>query len=276
MDFPWYAENYKDIVNFFLGYRQKRRPRGVVKKLADRLSCHPTFISQVLNNHSDFSLEQGYEISDYFMFSYEQRDYFLTLVLKDRAGNKKLRQYYQEKIETILETKRDLSPKSQPEVNSLGSLEFEYYSQWIYQLTHALTQIDSLQTLPALTKFLGFTSEEVSFILSRLETMGLLKKENNRWVSGKNFMHLSKSSILIRQLHSTWKNKILSDLQTQTNLEGTRYSGVITVTEKDYQKIRDILTDAINQIRKKVEDSTSEVPCLLSLDLYKILNTTNK
>ncbi len=276
MDFPWYAENYKDIVNYFLGYRQKRRPRGVIKKLADRLRCHPTFISQVLNNHSDFSLEQAYEISDYFSFSIEQRDYFLTLVLKDRAGNKNLKRYYQEKIETILETKRDLSPKNPPEVNSLGSLEFEYYSQWIYQLIHALTQIDSLQTLSALTKFLGFNSVEVSYVLSRLETMGLVKKESNRWVSGKNFMHLSKNSVLIRQLHSTWKSKISADLQVQSSLEGTRYSGVLTVTEKDYQKIRDILTATMGQIRKKVEESTAEEPCLLSLDFYKISNMTNK
>jgi uncharacterized protein (TIGR02147 family) len=270
MDFDWTSDSYREVVNRCLGYREKRRPRGVIKSLADALRCHPTFIAQVLKERADFSPEQGYEICQHFSFSNEQREFFLTLLMRDRAGTAALKEHYHKKLIHILEVRRDLRPDSPLNVRQSGSFELEYFGNWIYQTVHALTQIQRFQTVTEIAKALALSTVEVKAILDRLEAMGLVKKDKSAWKSTLNSLHLAKDSHCIRYLHSTWKTKLLADLQRRSTMEGTRYSGLITVTEKDYHKVRDVLVNAIKDIRKIVEASSSEGAYVLSLDCYEI------
>lgn len=270
MDLDWTASSYREIINDCLGYRNKRRPRGVIKKLADSLRCHSTFIAQVLNGRADFSAEQGLEISRHFAFSPDQQEFFLTLLLRDRSGTKTLKEYYQKKLDYIHESRRDLKSKVQPKEDLSGAFEAEYFGNWIYQAAHALTQVDRYQSAAALSKVLGRSIEEIGSILLRLQTMDLVKQHGTSWESTLTSLHLSKDSPFIRALHTGWKTKLLTDLQTATMLEGTHYSGVITVTSKDYERVRDVLVKSIADIRKVVEGSTSENAYVLSLDCYKM------
>ncbi len=270
MDVNWAAESYREVVNECLGYRRQRRPRGVIKKLADSLRCHPTFIAQVLNERADFSPEQGFELCRHFLFSSEEQEFFLTLLMRDRAGTVALKGHYQQRLNQILEAKRDLKPRTQVEEGRSGSFEAEYFGNWIYQAVHALTQIQRFQSAAGISKALGLSVGEVRAVLKRLETMGLVEGGKSSWKSTLNSLHLSKDSHFIRNLHSTWKVKMLADLQNRTAIEGTKYSGLITVTEKDYHKVRDVLVKAISDVRKIVEASASEGAYIVSLDCYKI------
>lgn len=270
MEFDWNAVEYREIINDYLGYRTARRPRGAIKSLAEKLRCHPTFISQVLKNQADFSLEQAYELCEYFSFSKEEQDLFLNLVLRDRAGTKGLKNYYQEKIDKILEGRRDLKPNAQLSSTSVGGpTEAEYFGNWIYQAIHAMTQIENFQSHQAIAKALNLSEEEVKAVLERLRQMDLVIREKSLWKSTVNSLHLPKDSYFIRYLHSTWKSKILADLHSGRPIDGTRFSGIITVTEKDYQKARDVLVKAIGDVRKIVESSTPGGLYVLSIDCYK-------
>jgi uncharacterized protein (TIGR02147 family) len=269
MEFNWLADSYREIINQCLGYKLKRRPRGAIMKLASALQCHPTFIAQVLNEKSNLSLEQGQALSEYFQFSKQEQEYFFLLLQKERAGTQALKRYFQDQLQRILEEKRDLRPKLTTERPSLGAFEVEYFSNWIYQTVHGLTQIPKFQTVQTLSKFLNLNSEELKFILSRLALMNLVTNEKNLWKCTKNSLHLPKDSPFIRNLHSTWKTKIITDLQSQLKKEGTQFSGIIAVSEKDYQKIRDLLVKTLESIRNITETSVAENLYLLSLDCYK-------
>ena len=270
MEFNWSAENYRNIINDYLGYRNNRRPRGAVKGLAEKIRCHPTFIAQVLKERADFSPEQGFEICNYFSFSADQQDFFLTILMRDRSGTECLKQHFQEKLNFILEAKRDISPKQEASDKLLNVYESEYFGNWFYQAIHASTQITSSQTIPTIARSLNLQTKEVKAVMARLQIMGLVTNEKTLWKSTQNSLHLSKDSHFVRYLHATWKAKLLSDLQSKSVIEGTRYSGLITVTEKDYQKVRDVLVNSIGQIRKIVENSNSEGAYILSLDCYKL------
>ena len=63
---------------------------------------------------------------------------------------------------------------------------------------------------------------------------------------------------------------MLSDLQNRPLIDSTRYSGIITVNDKDFLKVRDVLVNAIKEIRKIVEKSVPDHPHILSLDCYKL------
>ncbi len=272
MEFNWNARNYRQIINENLGYRNQRRPRGVIKKLADRLRCHSTFIAQVLSEKADFSPEQGLEVCLYFDFTPDQQDFFMTLLLHERAGTQTLKDLYRKKIESLQELRRDLKPKNQDKkkVGNLELFESEYFGNWLYQAVHSLIMIPRFQSVTNISRALERTIEEVSAVLVRLELMGLVKKEKSNWKSTLNSLHLAKESPFIRNLHVSWKTKILTDLHRAAVLEGTHYSGIITVTEKDYQKVREILAKAISDIRKVVESSDAENPYVLSLDCFQM------
>ncbi len=270
MEFNWNAKTYREIINSYLGYRKERRPRGVIKQLAARLRCHSTFISQVLSERADFSLEQGIEFCRHYQFNLDEQEYFLTLLARDRAGTPALRDYQQRKIDELLEKHRDLRPKLQSIENSLAAFEGEYFGNWTYQATHALTQIERYQTTHAISRVLGLSSDEVTAILGRLKIMNLVTSERMKWRSLKDSLHLPKDSPYLRPLRISWKAKLLSDLQSKLEMEGTRYTGVVTVSEKDYQKIRDILVRALGDIRQTVEKSVPEEAHVLSIDCYKM------
>ncbi|MBK8202700.1 MAG: DUF4423 domain-containing protein [Bdellovibrionales bacterium] len=235
MEFNFSATSHREIINDYLGYRKKRRPRGVIRKLSDSLRCHPTFIAQVLNEHADFSPEQAYEICRHFSFSNDQQN-FLTLHLRDRAGTAGLKEYYQQKINRLLELKRDLRPKKQAKEIRSGAFESEYFGNWIYQAVHALTQIPRLQSASTLAKTLAISVEEVKSILIRLETMGLVKNEKSVWKSTLDSLHLSKDSPLFVTCTPPGKQNCLRICNEIQKIEGTRYSGLITVTEKIIRK----------------------------------------
>ncbi|OFZ31121.1 MAG: hypothetical protein A2622_00520 [Bdellovibrionales bacterium RIFCSPHIGHO2_01_FULL_40_29] len=270
MEFIWSAKSYREIINYGLGYRKERRPRGAVKQFAEYLRCHSTFISQVLNERAEFSPEQGIESCRYFQLKSDEQEFFLTLLARDRAGTPVLRDYYQNKIDELLEKHRDLGPKLQIKETTLDAFEGEYFSNWTYQATHALVQIERYRTANAIAEVLGLSSIEVMAILNRLKVMNLVTSERTGWRSLKDSIHLSKDSPYIRQLRVTWKTKLLSDLQSKIEMEGTRYTGVITVSDKDYQKIRDILIGALGEIRQTVEKSNPEEAHVLSIDCYKL------
>jgi uncharacterized protein (TIGR02147 family) len=270
MEFNWNARNYREIINDYLGYREVRRPRGVVKALSERLKCHPTFIAQVLSEKTNFSLEQGLEVCGHFSFSEEETSFFLALIHRDRAGTVNLRKHFQKKIDQMLEHRMDLKSRFGAEDTGLFEHEIEYFGSWMYQAIHALTQISGQQSATSLAKTLKLPINEVSEILSRLEKMSLVRKEKSTWMSTKNFLHLSKNSRTVRLLHLTWKGKIFADLQTRNPDEGTHYSGILTVAEKDYSKVRSILVDALGKIRQTVELSSSEKGYALSIDCYEL------
>ncbi len=270
MEFDWVAKNYRDIVNTCLGYRSQRRPRGAIKHLSERLRCHSTFISQVLKGNAEFSAEQGLEICEHFQFSRLQQDFFLHLLARDRAGTLSLKKYYQNKLDLLIEESRDLKPKASQENYTLGSFESEYFGNWVYQAVHACTQIEKLQTANAISNELSLAVSETSAVMNRLEVMGLIKADRGQWHSTQHSLHLSKDSPYIRYMRMTWKAKQLSDLQNSSHVEGTRYNGVITVAEEDYQAVRAVLVKALSEIRIIVMASKPENVYLLSMDCYKI------
>lgn len=270
MEFAWDAESYRDIINSCLGYRQSRRPRGAIKKLADHLRCHPTFISQVLNTRAHLSLEQAFDLSDHFGFSDRERDFFIHMLIRDRAGKTSLRVFFQKKIDQLLEEKRDLRPQQQNLELLPSNYEAEYFGNWVYQVIHALTQLPAAHTPAQISKAIGLNAQDVTIILQRLENMRLVKKGKSGWQSTIDSLHLPKDSHLIRSLHTSWKVKILSDIQHNPKIDGTRYSGVITVSEKDSNTVRDILVEALSRIRKIVANSKAENAYTLSIDFYKL------
>lgn len=269
MEFDWSAKGYRDIVNGFLGIVNERRPRGAIKALSEALECHSTFIALVLKGNADFSLEQAMKVCEHYRLSTQETEFFICLLQRDRAGTLPLKGFFQKQLNQLLENRMDIKKRLKSKELELSQKEVTYFNNWIYQAVHAATQIDG-QSSASISKFLKVPEDEVKSVLAHLESMALVQKEKSTWASTNNFLHLSKDSSLIRQLHLTWKTKILADLQSGQPFEGAHYSGAITLSESDYRKVREMLIESLSRIRSVTQKSTSEKVCILSMDCYEL------
>lgn len=269
MEFNWDAKGYRDIVNSFLGVVNERRPRGAIKALSEALGCHSTFIALVLKGNADFSLEQAMKVCEHYRFSGPETEFFICLLQRDRAGTPLLKSFFQKQLNQLLENRMDIEKRLNAKEVELFQKEVTYFGSWIYQTVHAVTQMSG-QNMASISKLLKVPIEEVQTVLSFLENMGLVQKEGSSWVSTNNFLHLSKDSSLIKHLHLTWKTKLLADLQSGRPLEGTHYSGAITISESDYRNVREVLIESLGKIRTITQKSNSEKVCILSMDCYEL------
>ena len=111
----------------------------------------------------------------------QQRDFFEALVHLNQANSKFECDYYAEKLKRIRELKSGLLSK-----RVLEEYEFESISSWTYHAVMLLTNLRSFRESPRWIskKLYGLVSEsEVAAILSRLEAIGLLKRDSSGKIS---------------------------------------------------------------------------------------------
>ena len=74
--------SFTDYVVFLKAYieNQPKKGRGLVQKLAFHLGVNPTFVSQVLSGLKNFSVEQGFEVTEFLGLAGLEKDYFILLI----------------------------------------------------------------------------------------------------------------------------------------------------------------------------------------------------
>ena len=111
----WNFTDYRPYLVEKLGVEGSRT--GLRKKLAEAIGVHTTFVSQVLKEKGDFSLEQGEAVNSFLSHTQDEGEYFLLLLMKDRAGTRELKKRFQDKID--LQRKERLNIKKRLDVNGL-------------------------------------------------------------------------------------------------------------------------------------------------------------
>ncbi len=85
--------------------------RGIKRNMAAFLGCQTAYISQVLNQHVNFSLEQAVKMNQFFEHNKEESRFFLLLVQYQRAGSKDLEKFLKTEMDEILEKRSNLKDR---------------------------------------------------------------------------------------------------------------------------------------------------------------------
>ncbi len=261
--------DYKQLVNDLIEIRQKISGRGERKKISEFIGCQVSHTTSVLSGESHFSLEQADGLARYLGFDYSEKDFFFTLIQLNRAGTESLKEFFEKKL-WELQRKFSQVTKGKPLQGELPAAEKEiFFSSWINSAVLALINIKKFQTREALAKKLNLSLERIDKVLSFLIQNKLCKKDNLRYYAGDTLIHLPHDSELIQRHHLNWRLKSLHDLE-EINSDDFRYSGVITISEKDYPKIREALSKAIAKAIEIAGPSASETTAIICLDYFKL------
>ena len=72
--------------------------------------------------------------------------------------------------------------------------------------------------------------------------------------------------------HTNWRIKAIQSLDNKNDTD-MHYSGVITCSHQDIEKIREVMLSAIQEIKALIRESQDETLFVYSLDLFGLLNT---
>jgi uncharacterized protein (TIGR02147 family) len=247
----------------------RRARRGALSSLARAMGCQVSYLSRVLKNGADLSLEQADLASRYFGLSPEEDEYFLLLVQHARAGTRSLREKMEKRLRDVETQRLDLQKRVGVKEGLNERDQARYYSHWYYAAVHVLTGIPALQTREAMARVLHLPMLKISEIVEFLKSAGLVREESGKILTGLGKIHLRKDSDMILQHHSNWRYQAIQAMERDLS-QGLHYSVLVNVSKVDLEKLKTHLARFIEEFMKVVHPSADEVSRCLTIDFFSL------
>jgi len=260
----------------YLSYRQYLKDRlesqglksGLKKRAAEALSVHTTFISQVVLDKADFSLDQAEKINQFFQHNDEESEYFLELVIYERAGNPALKQRFEKKIRQRHLERVDIKKRLTKTKEIALPDQDKFYSSHLYGLIHVLTSIPEYRTRRSLTSVTGFPQPTVDEALDFLVRVGIVMKTGDQYLPGEKHIHLGRDSKNIWRHHTNWRTATIQHLAFASP-EDLHYSLSFSCSEQDAQKLKESLLAHLKKMTETISSSKEEKAYVFCFDFFR-------
>ena len=239
-----------------------------LSRLAEIAGVHPTFLSHILKGNKHLSLEQAALISDHFQHTKLEQDYFMILINLDRAGTKRLRDYWLEKKSNLEAEKNKLGRRFDRHRELTTDQRAEFYSSWIYAAVWAATAISDGQTLTQLATRFNISRGRVEEILGFLVNTGLCTEKHGYYSMGEAHIHVPNESPFVVKHHLNWRMKAVQKMDTREANE-LFFTSPMSISSDDFSKIRERLNKLIKEAVDIAKDSKSQEVVCLNIDFFK-------
>lgn len=243
--------------------------RGFRSSLAEVLSCQVTYITRILSGEAHLSLEQAEKANEFLGHSKDESDFFILLVLLNRAGTERLRERFRTQINEILQKRLNLKVRLNYQPGLSADAQAIYYSSWHYSAIHVLLGISNFQTKEALARRTGLPLTMIANTLEFLVGVGLAVKEGGLFKRGRAQIYLENQSPMISKHHVNWRIQAIRAID-RARPEDLHFSSVASMSYEDSLKVREIFVRAIEQIRPVIKDSKDEALFSYGLDLFEV------
>lgn len=264
--------DYDDYKDYLKDLEQERASmqRGFRSRLAESLECQNAYISQILNTHANFSLEQALKLTQFLQLPANETRYFILLVEYSRAGTPALKSYFQKDIKVLRESQLDLKGRvADAKELSLEHQNF-YYSSWIYPTIHIMLTISEYRTIAKITAALRLDEQVIADAMLFLVSTGLAKETKGTFTPGDSQIHLSKGSPQIRQHHINWRLRATQSLTTEKDYD-IHYSTVSSLSLADAEKLKTKMVQMIEDYVATIGPSKEETIYNFNLDFYSLI-----
>jgi uncharacterized protein (TIGR02147 family) len=259
--------SYKDFLKALIS--ENKEKRGFQATLAKAASCQPSYLSQVLTVKSDLLPDQAIGIAEFLQLGDLESEFFLHLVGLGRASSPSLKKFLEKKLQQLKASNSKLKNRLSNSQPVSQEIEKFYYSSWMWTAIHIATSVTSLQTIKGLSERLSLPPTKVRECLETLEKHGLVKHENGKWTYAGGASHLPPESVMTELNHSHWRQRSVLDIQKNSD-ESLHYTSVVSMSETDAVRLREVLIHTISQFRKISEPSPAEEVYCFSLDFNQI------
>jgi uncharacterized protein (TIGR02147 family) len=264
----WEFVSYRTYLIAKLGPEGSRS--GSRKELAAAIEVHTTHVSQVLKGKADLSQEQAEAINSFFGHTEEEGEYFLLLLLKDRAGTPKLQARYQARIQKMRDERLNISRRLNVDTAISEKDRERFYSSAVYGAAHVLCSIPQYRTVDKLTDVLQLPKTRVAEIVEFLLRLGVLKTEKDQLLPGPRHVHLGNESEMILKHHINWRMHAISNLQF-LDRDDLHYSACLTISHEGAFQVKEAILETLKKTVTIVGQAEVETGYVLNFDFYKLI-----
>jgi uncharacterized protein (TIGR02147 family) len=242
---------------------------GYKAQLAEAAGCQRSFISQVLSGMTHLMPEHAVGLSEFWQLSGSEKEYFLNLVLHARAGSKKLKEHYKERLTAARLEQENLSKRIKEKAELPEEKAAIFYSQWHYLAINILLTIPQYRTIPAISHRLGLHEEVVRKSLTQLEALGMAARSGTTWSTLASTIHVPRDSQFNALNHSHWRKRAV-DNAFLASTNDIHYTSVCSLSLEDVEKLKDLVLQLIDRSRKIIAPSKEEELFCLTCDWFKV------
>lgn len=247
-----------------------KKGRGEISKIAKELRVSTTLVSQVLSGNKSFTLEQAQSLCTYLGLTGIDAEYFMLLVLSDRAGSMRLKKMWFEKIEKIREQSLQLATRVKADRVLTDHERAVFYSSPLYAAIQMYTSVGAKgKSLEEICTRFEISRIQAAEMMKFLVNAGLCAEEADRFKIGIQKTHLGHGSPFLPRHHANWR---IRAIQRSENLGDGElmYTVPVSLSKKDFSELREEMAEFIKKFLDKVHASDAEEIACLNLDWFWI------
>jgi hypothetical protein len=198
-----------------------------------------------------------------------ERDYIFNLYHLSNTHNKKLKELMRKKIQDIRKNSLKVSERIEQDRNLSEKEKSILYSSWFYIAIWAYVSIGDGKTLEEIANHFSLPQKKVREVLEFLIETQICKMEQGLYTHHLNRTHIEKSSPHFRQHHNNWRIRSIQKLDLQ-NAEDLNFTAPLSLSKKDFDKIREEMMALIQSVYKTVKDTDPENIYCINMDFFSI------
>ncbi len=258
-------DDYKSFVNQKIAGMPKKG-FGQSRRIAQFLNISAVIVSQVFKGDRDLTLEQAYKVTEYFGFNEIERDYFLLLVQRNRAGYFKLKKVFSDQINKMKKESKEV--KSRLKNIELSDLDKGvFYSDWLYGAIRLGTNLKSLKTEDQLADHFGVPLKTVRSIVEFLLNHNICKIENGKLSPAVNNTHIPRKSPLVNGNHQNWRMQGLKNMELRREVD-LFFTGSYAATAEVKERVKGRMLKLIQEVAADVSPAKEQELFCLNMDLF--------
>lgn len=258
---------YKKFVNDWIGL-QAHGGHGQLRQLALYLEINSVVMSQVFRGDRDLTLEQALGVTKFMGLSELERDYFLLLVQKSRAGSHELKSVFEKQLDALRITAQSLKNRVKHQ-KFTDEDKATFYSQWYYSAVRLGVSIPNLSTVSDIADYLKIDRSLIAKVIEFLLKHKLIVQEQGRLNMGPQVTHVGHDSPFVNRHHTNWRLKSLQAMENITDLD-LYYTGPMALSKEATKEIRKLLVEFVEKSTKKAASSDSEILRCLNIDWFGV------
>lgn len=259
--------NYKQYVNEWIS-SQPSNGHGQFRQMAYVMGVNSVVMSQVFRGSRELTLEQTLALSKYIGLDTNQRDYFLLLVQKDRAGNFELKEVFEKQLSEMRSVAKNLKSRIKHQKFS-DEEKATFYSRWFYSAIRLGISIPELNNTSAIANRLGLDRHLVGQVIEFLLRNNLIIEKKKGFDIGPQVTHIGHDSPFVNRHHSNWRMQALIEMD-KSRKDDLFYTGPMALSKEATEKIREAIINLIEKATKEASDSPSETLRCLSIDWFEV------
>lgn len=262
---------YSDFFEFLEKEIEKisRLKRGEKKKIAEELNIPPSLLSQIFSGTRKLTLDQVFLLCEYIGYSPLEREYIFNLYHLSNTHNKKLKDLMKKKGDDIRNNSLKISERIEKDRVLSEKEKSILYSSWFYIAIWAYVSIGEGKTLEEISNHFSLPQKKVREVLEFLLETQICKLEQGLYKHHLNRTHIEKSSPHFRQHHNNWRIRSIQKLDLQ-NAEDLNFTAPLSLSKKDFDKIREEMMVLIQSVYKTVKDTEPEGIYCINMDFFSI------